>query len=74
MAVSRRCWTLLETSFWRAVSLSSVMPLKGSASGARGLAATNLAALLFPSGFWFEDGGAMMSCVLLIIIIIICSS
>ena len=38
------------------------MPLKGSARGARGLAATNLAALLLPSGFWLEDGGIFYGC------------
>ncbi len=36
------------------------MPLKGSAMGARGLAATNLAALLLPSGFWLEEGGMVV--------------
>ena len=40
---------------------SSLLPLKGSASGANGLAATNLAALLLPTGFWFDEGGIVNS-------------
>lgn len=42
------------------LSLLPPMPLKGSARGARGLAATNLAALLFPVGFWLDDGGIVV--------------